>query len=658
MIVSGGSARDFAPQALGETTPSLANGYFYANSGLSLSGKFATYAALYRAQPSVATVVDKISNSAARLTLKVWDNTPATGKVEDTASSYAALLARPSTFMSAFNFWRWTFATYEVYGEAFWLKQRNAAGVVTNLLPMHPSRTMVKRDQNGDTYYVFTVGTASTGLLTAPAADVVPFQRYNPDSLMRGMSRLEPLRSTLLNEDASRRATASWWQSGARPSVILKHPGELSKGAQERIQAGWNAAYAGADNMGKAAVVEEGMDAQVVQLTADEMQYVESRKMNLQEVCMVFDVPPPVVHILDHATFSNITEQMRSMYRDTMSPRLEDFESVIDFHLRSEFFPTASHAARFSLDEVLRGDFETRATAVGNLIEKGVMKPSEARPLFDLPDAGEVADQLYGNAALVPLGSSVHGMTEVDPAGNLVPSIAPQSQPHAPKEPLPKDFTVRSVMGRMGTVKAAGGDVRQALVDEHRKALDATFEQQRTDAKAGNIGDGWDDQLAALLGDLGAATAKAIGSTVAKALGGSYDLGEVADWIHENAVTSAKNINAATIAALKAALDASPDDHDGAIDSVFLGSVAVRTASIAASRVAMLGGLAALNSAGQNGASTKTWVTGGNPRSAHASMNGETVGIDEPFSNGMNAPGDPSGGADEVAGCNCTLTFN
>ena len=38
---------------------------------------------------------------------------------------------------------------------------------------------------------------------------------------------------------------------------------------------------------------------------------------------MVFDVPPPVVHILDHATFSNITEQMRSMYRDTMTPRLD-----------------------------------------------------------------------------------------------------------------------------------------------------------------------------------------------------------------------------------------------------------------------------------------------------------------------------------------------
>ncbi|HET8765798.1 MAG TPA: phage portal protein, partial [Pedococcus sp.] len=208
MIVSDGQPVDFAPQALGETTPSLSNGYFYAQDGLTLSGKFATYAALYRSQPSIATVVDKVANSAARLTLKVWDNTPATGKAIDTTSDFARLIARPSQKMSPFNFWRWTFSTFEIYGEAFWYKQRagrdsfgRPAGPVINLLPMHPSRTSIERDDEGNVVYVFTLGVASAGLLRAPADDVVPFLRYNPDSLMRGLSRLEPLRSTMLNED-------------------------------------------------------------------------------------------------------------------------------------------------------------------------------------------------------------------------------------------------------------------------------------------------------------------------------------------------------------------------------------------------------------------------------------------------------------------------
>jgi hypothetical protein len=265
------------------------------------------------------------------------------------------------------------------------------------------------------------------------------------------------------------------------------------------------------------------------------MQYIESRKLNLQEACMVYDVPPPVVHILDHATFSNITEQMRSMYRDTMAPRLGDVESVIDFYLRPEFYPDKSREASFALDEVLRGDFETRATAAGNLIEKGVMKPSEARILFDLPDAGKVADQLYGNAALVPLGSSVHGQQEVTPEGDVIPSPEPMGAPHAPSVPAGQRALVRSITGRVGRIKAAGGDVRAALVEEHRKALADLFDGQRADVKAQtkDLGSGWDDDLAALLDDLGHATAKAIGSTVAKSLGGSYDPTEIADWIHE-----------------------------------------------------------------------------------------------------------------------------
>jgi hypothetical protein len=55
----------------------------------------------------------------------------------------------------------------------------------------------------------------------------------------------------------------------------------------------------------------------------------------------------------------------------------------------------------------------------------------------------------------------------------------------------------------------------------------------------------------------------------------------------------------------------------------------------------------------------KTWrVTSTNPRTAHVRMNGETVPIGDKFSNGMNWPGDPRGGPDEVAGCECSVDLS
>ncbi len=422
MILSNGQTLNFAPQALGETVPlSQSTGYYYADQGLDLLGTFAVYGELYRSQAWLATVIDKIADAAARLSFNVWDNSPTTGKALDITSPYAQLWQRPCSEMPTYAFWRWTQTTYELYGEAFWLKVRNPAGQVTGLLPMHPSRTAVKRDQEGNVVYVFTLGVASTGILYAAAADVVPFLRYNPDNLMRGLSRAESLRSTLLNEDSSRRAIESWWKRGARPSLMISAPAALSDKAYDRLQAKVGMVHGGADQMGGTLVLEEGAKPVPVQLSAEEMQYISSRQLNREEVCGRYDVPPPVVHILDHATFSNITEQMRSMYRDTMAPRLEDLESTIDHHLRPDFDAYGNITGRFALDEVLRGDFETRATAVGSLIEKGVMKPSEARPLFDLADAGPVADKLYANSALQELGTPATRITVTDRTGVATP---------------------------------------------------------------------------------------------------------------------------------------------------------------------------------------------------------------------------------------------
>ena len=150
------------------------------------------------------------------------------------------------------------------------------------------------------------------------SADIIR-SRFNPGSFFTGLSPLEPLRSTLENEAGARAANTALWRNGARPSVLLKHPGELSDEAGKRLKRNWEDIHTGVENFAKTALLEEGMEAQVLSMDADELQYIGIRQINREEICARYDVPPPVVHILDRATFSNITEQMRSMYRDTIA---------------------------------------------------------------------------------------------------------------------------------------------------------------------------------------------------------------------------------------------------------------------------------------------------------------------------------------------------
>jgi hypothetical protein len=61
----------------------------------------------------------------------------------------------------------------------------------------------------------------------------------------------------------------------------------------------------------------------------------------------------------------------------------------------------------------------------------------------------------------------------------------------------------------------------------------------------------------------------------------------------------------------------------------------------------------------QGNAPYKRWVHGnvpiGPPREWHEAMDGEVVPVDEPFSNGLMYPGDPSGDAEEVINCGCDM---
>jgi uncharacterized protein with gpF-like domain len=54
---------------------------------------------------------------------------------------------------------------------------------------------------------------------------------------------------------------------------------------------------------------------------------------------------------------------------------------------------------------------------------------------------------------------------------------------------------------------------------------------------------------------------------------------------------------------------------------------------------------------------TKVWVATADDRTreSHAELDGEEVLVDEPFSNGLMCPADPTGEPEEVYNCRCTI---
>ncbi|MGZ3493062.1 MAG: phage portal protein, partial [Gemmatimonadaceae bacterium] len=314
MILENGTNYPLAPQAFAETAPQFWPSYFVPRLGMSLETAFASYGQLYRTQPWVYAAVRKVARSIARLGAAVWDQSPESGQELDLDGPFAKLIADPCPIMPPTSFWEWTGSTIEIYGETYWLKVREGRGrQITGFVPMHPSMVQIFRDTGGEEAYRFMGRPGEV----FDRSDVVAFREFNPDNVMRGMSRLEPLRSTLLNEDSARRSMAATWKNGTRPTGIVSSERELGTAGRERLKMAFQSEHQGTGNHGRVVVLEDGVTFAPLDANATNMAYLEARELNRQEVAGVFDLPPSALQDMTHATFSNITENMRSLYRDS-----------------------------------------------------------------------------------------------------------------------------------------------------------------------------------------------------------------------------------------------------------------------------------------------------------------------------------------------------
>lgn len=671
-----------------KTPLSLTNGSSWFPHMPPMSGGWpSAYAGIYSKQLWVYVVVSKRARATARLPLPVYRREELDRPKADD-HPMAKLLRQPNPGLSGFDLWLWTSSTFDIYGDTFWYKRRENGGVV-GLYPLHPS-SMVWEDG------AWTFDNGKRRIENIPDTDLVHFRGFHPDSSTRGLSPIEPLRSTLENEWHARTATSSFWQRGARPGFALSHPSQLSAEASTRLKAQFDDIAAGSSKTGVTVVLEEGMEPKPLTLSAEEAQYIETRKLNREEVCAAYDVPPPVVHILDRATFSNITEQMRSMYRDTMAPHLKGFEAAIELDLRQAEWPSDDVYAEFLMDEVLRGDFETRQDALNKASH---MTIAEKRKVENLPFI-EGTDRIFLNTATMPLdaidaqAAAVVAQTERadDPLAEVIPLAAARSVmgrlswqstldqvdarslvaglsaadsravSAALADEQAKGGTVSTLKARvrsMGRKAARGVTIKAPDLSDHeaevRSLLTRFFRRQGSEVLAAGRFDTekWDKELSADLHSTAVAVSSAVGKTTMRALGydpSVYDVARTVDFLEAVSKRLAGNINATTKSQYEAAEEPA-EVFEKAADS--------RAAGIALGATTLIGNFGVVESGRhvatieEDVAPTKTWITGPNPRPSHAAMNGQKVGIDDVFSNGMDWPG--SGGDADDIGCNCAV---
>lgn len=328
------------------------------------------YEAIWRTQPHVRTCVSFLARNIAQLGLHTFHRQSDVDRKRLTDHPVARLLERPTPRTGRFKAIDALVNDLGIYDSAYWLKVRDRDRP-QGLLRLPP--TMVEPIGESwvapDGYRI----RGSRGERVVAADDVVHFHGYHPLLLTGGSSPIEAIRQLLAEEFAAERYREQLWRNGARMSGYITRPAtaaEWSDPARRRFKAGWQAQYAGdGAQAGGTPVLEDGMEFKEASFTPEQAQYVQTRKLTREEVAALYHIPLPMVGILENATFSNITEQHKQLYQDTLGPWLTQIAEVINVQLLPDFDDVDGVYVEFNMAEKLRGSFEEQAknlqTAIG-----------------------------------------------------------------------------------------------------------------------------------------------------------------------------------------------------------------------------------------------------------------------------------------------------
>lgn len=612
---------------------------------------------LYATQANLHAVVSFLADSIAQLPLKVYRRNGETDRERDRTSPAALVLYRPNADQTAYEFVYALSVEYFLMGvSTVWqLPDPDAPG--GKQLRIIPREWIM--DTERSTNYApdkIRVAAGTGSYIDIPRSEFVQFRFYAPGNPAGYQPPIAALRQTLNEQIQADKFRTEVWSSSGRFNAYITRPKDVTPWTDEQRKAfvtafreGWGR---GGSNAGKMPLLEDGMEIKPYSFNAKEAQYAETKQLSREDVAAAYHVNPSLIWHSTTQTYASAKDNARALYADCLGPTLQMIQQRINSFLLPMLGADENTYVEFDLTEKLKGSFEERASILQASVGGPWMTRNEARADNNLPPVPG-GDKLITPMNVTEGGQASPQDTHMDPQEPMT-VVETSAQPRSKG----KGETVR--------LKARSSKEEDERVSE---VLEKFWRRQKNSvlpkigAKSGEDwwdADRWDEELADDLEPVLRDIANAHGKEAAKAIGSEWNADQIRKYIRALCEGRATGINAATLRKLQEALE-DEEDEDLTPAHVFDVRESKDAGTFGRSLASGIAGWAMIHEAPEQAEQQgihkrveKQWITGDNPRAEHAAMNGETVPIDQPFSNGCDWPGDENGDPDTTCGCNCS----
>src|SRR5690606_542530 len=298
-----------------------------------------------------------IASDVAKLRLKLVERDENGIWTEIENPAFSPVLRKPNPIQTRIQFWENWMLSKLSNGNAYILKQRDNRGVVIRLYVLDPHRVQPLVSEDGDVFYRLSTDNIS-GIkeqVIVPAREIM-HDRMN--TLFHPLIGLSPIFAAGLAATQGlniQQDSTIFFGNRSLPGGILTAPGAIGNDTAARLKSAWEENYGGR-NVGRVAVLGDGLKFEPMRVTASDAQVIEQLKWTAEVVCSVFHVPPYKIGIGQMPTYNNIQALNVEYYSQALQMHLESAELLLDEGLGLGVGANARVGTEFDLDGLLRMD--------------------------------------------------------------------------------------------------------------------------------------------------------------------------------------------------------------------------------------------------------------------------------------------------------------
>ena len=303
------------------------------------------------------------------------------GEVKEQVTNHVTkLIEYPNGYQTQSNWLERTLWHMAGWGESFSYIFRDSNAMPTELRLIHPRFISDYRfdEATGTVWWKIDPGDTErepgvpTGFI--PHWDLLHFPILN-EGTVRGRSVLTAYRNDFSTAIASRKYGNEFFEKDGTPSTWIETyeqsiTPEQNKDFIEQMRTRRRGSM----------MMPYGRKVHPISISHSDSQFLESRVFSVEQICRIFNVPPPMVqNYKDGAQYSNLETLLRSFAGNTLAPYTTKISKEMTWKLFTRGEQDRGNMIDFDFSSLLKADPKTRAEVAGKYIQNGIRTPNEIR---------------------------------------------------------------------------------------------------------------------------------------------------------------------------------------------------------------------------------------------------------------------------------------